>query len=45
LYTRNVTNKLSFLMVTHMTRFNIRFGRYGFFKSGYSAELIPGRLM
>jgi hypothetical protein len=31
-YTKNVTNKLSFLLVTHMTRFDIRFDRYGALK-------------
>jgi hypothetical protein len=44
-YTKNVTNELSFLLVTHMTHFDIRFDRYGFLKSGYSAELILDRLM
>jgi hypothetical protein len=45
LYTKNVANELSFLLVTHTTRFNIRFGRYRFWKSGYGAELILDRLM
>jgi hypothetical protein len=30
LYTKNVFNELSFLLVTHMTCFDIRFGRYVF---------------
>jgi hypothetical protein len=30
LYTKNVANELSFLLVTHMTYFDTRFGRYGF---------------
>jgi hypothetical protein len=44
-FTKNVADELSFLLVTHMSRFNIRFGRYGFLKSGYGAELILDRLM
>jgi hypothetical protein len=42
---KNVINKLNFLLVTNMTRFDIWFGRYGFLKSGYGAELILDRLM
>jgi hypothetical protein len=38
LVTRGVT-------VTRMTRFDIRFGFYGFLKSGYGVELILDRLM
>jgi hypothetical protein len=44
-YTKNVANKLCFLLVTHMTRFDVRFGRYGFLNSGYGAKLILHRLM
>jgi hypothetical protein len=33
---KNVTNKLIFLLVTHTTRFDIRFGRYGILKSCFS---------
>jgi hypothetical protein len=44
-YTKNITHELSFRMVTHMTHFDIRFRRYGCFKSGYGAELILDRLM
>jgi hypothetical protein len=40
LYTKDVANKLSFLLITHMTCFDIRFGRYRFFKSGFSAGQI-----
>jgi hypothetical protein len=45
LYTKNVTDELRFLLVSHMTCFGIRFGHYRFLKSGYGAELIPDRLM
>jgi hypothetical protein len=44
-YMKNVIDKLNFLLVTNMTRFDIWFGRYGFLKSGYGAELILDRLM
>jgi hypothetical protein len=44
-YTKNIANELSFLLVTHMTHFNIQFGCDGFFKSGYGDELILDRLM
>jgi hypothetical protein len=44
-YMKNVVNKLSFLPVTHTTCFVIWFGRYGFLKSGYSAELTLDTLM
>jgi hypothetical protein len=27
-YTKDVANELSFLLVTHMTCFDLRFGRY-----------------
>jgi hypothetical protein len=40
LYTKNVANELSFLLVTHITCFDIRFSRYGFLKSGFSAGQI-----
>jgi hypothetical protein len=32
LYTKNVVNKLSFLLVTHMTCFSTWFDRYEFFE-------------
>jgi hypothetical protein len=44
LYTKNVFNELSFLLVTYMTCFDLRFGRYGFLKSGFSAGQILDRL-
>jgi hypothetical protein len=44
LYTKNVINELSFLLVTHTTCFDIRFGRYGFLKSGFSAGQILDRM-
>jgi hypothetical protein len=44
LYTKNVVNELRFLLVTHMTCFDIWFGRYGFLKSGFSAGQILDRL-
>jgi hypothetical protein len=40
LHTKNAVNELNFLLVTHTTYFNIRFGSYGFLKSGYAAELF-----
>jgi hypothetical protein len=39
-YTKDVANEVSFLLVTHTTCFDIRFGRYGFLKSGFSARQI-----
>jgi hypothetical protein len=44
LYTKNVTNKLSFLLVTHMTCFDIRFGRYGILKSDSSFGQILDKM-
>jgi hypothetical protein len=44
-YTKNVANELRFLLVSHTTHFNIRFGCYGFLKSGYGAEQILDGLM
>jgi hypothetical protein len=40
LYMKNVSNELSFLMVTHTTYFDIRFSHYRFLKSGFSARQI-----
>jgi hypothetical protein len=37
LYMKNVINELSFLLVTHTTCFDIWFGGYELFKSGFSA--------
>jgi hypothetical protein len=39
-YMKNVTNKLSFLLITHMTHFNIRFGRYGILNSYFSSGQV-----
>jgi hypothetical protein len=44
LYTKNVSNELSFLSVTHTTCFDIRFGRYGFLKSGFNTDQLLDRL-
>jgi hypothetical protein len=44
LYTKNVINELSFLLVTHTTSFDLGFGRYGILKSGYGADQIVDRL-
>jgi hypothetical protein len=44
LYMKNVVNELSFSLVTHTTCFDIRFGCYGFLKSGYRVGQILGRL-
>jgi hypothetical protein len=44
LYMKNVVNELRFFLVTHMTCLNIRFGRYGFLKSGFSADPVLDRL-
>jgi hypothetical protein len=44
LYMKIVINELSFLLVTHVTCFDIRFGRYGFLKSVFCAGLILDRL-
>jgi hypothetical protein len=43
-YMKNVTNELSFLLVTHMTHFDIWFGRYGILKSRFSSGHIMDRL-
>jgi hypothetical protein len=44
LYMKNVVNELSFLLVTHTTCFDIRFGRYGILKSGFGAGPFLHRL-
>jgi hypothetical protein len=41
---KKVTNELSFPLVTHMTRFGIRFSRYGILKSYSSSEHVLDRL-
>jgi hypothetical protein len=35
-YTKNIINELSFLLVTHTTHFDMRFGRYGALKICFS---------
>jgi hypothetical protein len=44
LYTKNAINELNFTPVTHTAYSDTWFGRYGFLKSGYGAELIPDRM-
>jgi hypothetical protein len=39
---KKVTNELSFPLVTHTTRFGIRFSRYGILKSYSSSEHVMG---
>jgi hypothetical protein len=41
---KNVPNKISFPLVTHMTCFDIRFCRYGILKLGSSSGQILDRL-
>jgi hypothetical protein len=41
---KKVANELSFLQVTHMTRFGIRFSHYGILKSYSSSEHVMDRL-
>jgi hypothetical protein len=41
---KNVANDLSFPLVTHMTHFDIRFGRYGILKSYFSFGHVMDRL-
>jgi hypothetical protein len=45
LYIKNVINELSFLLVIHTTCFDIRFGRYGLLKPGFSADQTLDRLV
>jgi hypothetical protein len=42
--TKDVANEPSFLLVTHMTGFDIQINRYEFLKSYFAAELILDRL-
>jgi hypothetical protein len=44
LHTKNVTNELSFLLVTHTTHLDIRFGCYGNLKSYFSSGHVMDRL-
>jgi hypothetical protein len=43
-HTKNVTNELSFLVVTHTTHFDIRFDCYGILKSYFSSRHVMDRL-
>jgi hypothetical protein len=43
-FTKNVSNELIFLLVTHTTRFDIRFGCYGMLKSCFSSGQVMDRL-
>jgi hypothetical protein len=43
-HTKNVTNKLSFPLVTHTTHFDIWFGCYGILKSCFSTGHVMNRL-
>jgi hypothetical protein len=45
LYTKKVANDLCFLLVTHMTCFDIRFDRYEFLKSGFNTDEVLERLV
>jgi hypothetical protein len=42
-YMKNVANELNFLLVTHTTHFNIRFGRYGILNSCFSSGHVMDR--
>jgi hypothetical protein len=42
---KNVVIELSFLPVTNMTSFNIRFDRYEFLKSGFNTGQFLDRLV
>jgi hypothetical protein len=43
-YTKNITNELRFLLVTHTTHFDIRFGRYDALKFCFSSGQVMDRL-
>jgi hypothetical protein len=43
-YTKNVANELGFPLVTHITCFDIRFGRYGILNSDSISGQILDRL-
>jgi hypothetical protein len=43
-HTKNVANELSFPLVTHMTHFGIRFGRYGILNYCSSSGQAKDRL-
>jgi hypothetical protein len=40
LHAKRVVNELRFLLVIHMAYFDTEFGRYGFLRLGYGAELF-----
>jgi hypothetical protein len=44
LHMKNSTNELSFLLVTHTTHFEIRFGRYGILMSYFNSGHVMDRL-
>jgi hypothetical protein len=44
LYTKDVANEPSVLLVTHTTSFNIHLSRYEFLKLDFAAEQILDRL-
>jgi hypothetical protein len=44
MFTKNVVNELRFLLVSHTTYFDTRFGHYGFLKSGFSSDNNLDRL-
>jgi hypothetical protein len=44
LHMKNVANELIFTLVTHMTQFDIQFGRYGILKSCFSSGHVIDRL-
>jgi hypothetical protein len=43
-YAKNVANELRFMLVTHTTHFNVRFGRYGILNSCFSSGQVMDRL-
>jgi hypothetical protein len=43
-YRKDVSNELSFLLVTHMTHFDVWLGRYGISMSCFSSGQVMGRL-
>jgi hypothetical protein len=43
-YMKNVTNELSFLLVTHTIHFDMRFGSYGILNSCFSSRQVIDRL-
>jgi hypothetical protein len=43
-YTKNISNELSFPLVTDTTHFDIRFGHYGILNSYFSSGQVIDRL-